>query len=191
MSEDDKNKIRMERRLGNVDKALKLLRSYRMQNYDKLYRIEDKAFIDVSIASIYNQMGDDYKDLSNYYNECVKKINGIETDGFNYSICMWLDVNLNHKAMSKEEIKRKMKKCYDYYMSVNEPSSAYSSLETAAFLTKDREGVLKCLGKIISLEHPSSYHIDSILKDCERLGQDLYIEALSILNENGKGNNCS
>lgn len=186
MSEEIRNEYRWLISEGKQLKALEMISRFRMKHYNDLELIADKNFIDYSLARLNHFLGD--KEMANKYLKQLektysKKIN-ISIDEETYYKTIWLDVNINKNIMSKEEIINKMSKVHRYYTEIGDITVSLCARETLAFLLNDKQMILQCLKEILKLDNDViRVPLESILRDCDELNHNLYIEAIDIIED--------
>lgn len=159
---------------------------YRMRNYHKLKRIEDKVFLDYRMAHLEYILNN--KDVANYYFKLLEEIfsdsynrSSMEYDYYRYK---WLYINNNQDSLSNSYKIKEMIEIYNYYKTNGNNDSASSALENICKIKGDKDGMLINLENLLNSERIQEWNmVESVLKDCEKISHNLYIKALNIVNE--------
>lgn len=157
---------------------------YRMKNYNKLSRIEDKVLIDYRMA--YLEYMEENVDRANFYLNSLAEIfeesynkKSMEYEYYRYK---WLYINNNLDILSDDEKIKEMIEIYNYYKVVGKEDLASSALENISKIQGNELGILNNLKKLVSTDKITDYIlIKSILKDCDKISHSLYIKALDIV----------
>ena len=166
--------------------AKKEVSNFRMRNYDKLDRIEDKVFLDYRMAHLEYIMKNN--DIANFYFKCLDDIfsdeynrKSMEYDYYRYK---WLYINNNEDILSDDFKINQMIEIYDYYKSINNDDVALTALENISKIKGDEDEILIHLENLLSEKKIKEWNmIVSILNDCEKISHNLYIKALDIVNK--------
>lgn len=171
---------------GKYDIAKKEVFKYRLKNYEKLDRIEDKFFLDYRMA--YHEYLDKNEKMANYY---LDKLNDMFEDEYNkkamegeYYKFKWLYVNANYDNLNEDILVKEMASVHEYYKEIKDYKLACLALGNMFRINGEGEKVLETLDFLLS-NYPCSEKIfeESILQDCEEINHNLYIKALKIVNK--------
>ena len=159
---------------------------YRMRNYNKLSRIEDKFLLDYRMA--YLEYLYKNTEMANFYLDILKDIfkesynrESMEYDYYRYR---WLYVNNNYENLSDSEKINEMIEIYNYYKSMKREDLATTALENIANIKGNEVEILNNLEKLLLTDKMTDLIlIKSIIKDCDKISHSLYIKALDVVNK--------
>lgn len=168
------------------DLAKKELFKFRLRNYERLERVQDKIFIDYRMA--YLEYLDGNLDLASVYFASLKDIFddsytriSCEYDYYNYK---WLYVNANENKMSKQEMINEMLEICKYYGEIGNHKMYKLAYGNIFRFEENEDKILDTLRYILESDNYLKINfLDSILNDCEKTSRSLYIKALSMVNE--------
>lgn len=158
---------------------------YRMRNYHKLKRIEDKVFLDYRMAHLEYILNN--KDVANYYFKLLEEIfsdsynrSSMEYDYYRYK---WLYINNNQDTLNEKEIIDGMMDICNYYNRMGNEKMMKMAYGNILRFKEDENKMLETLQYILeSNQYYKINFLSSVLKDCENISHNLYIKALDIVN---------
>lgn len=185
MSESFRTEVKLESKLGNREKAFKMLQEYRRECYSELERGQDKFFLDYCLCHHYMV---DYKNtfMAKSYLNCIKDMfeSGQESESEeDYYKYLWMNVSLNGKNMSKHQIVLDMTIVYKYFLYIGQINMSVGARETMFFYLKDEDAMYNCLDELVSHFNNDKDAIKSLLRECKSMSNNLYIEALRALQQ--------
>jgi hypothetical protein len=168
------------------DKAKREVFRYRLRNYEKLKRIEDKVFLDYRMAHLEYILKN--KEMANFYFKCLEDIfsdkynrESMEYDYYRYK---WLYVNNNEDTLSNAEKINQMMEIYNYYKLNKRDDLAFTALENVSKIKGNEDEILINLENLLNEDKIQEWNlVESILEDCDKISHSLYIKALDIVNK--------
>lgn len=182
---DWKIKVRTMKANGKHEGAKRELRKAKMSKCYEEASKRSKIFVDYCLAH-YAYTEKDFeltnrylKYIKNIFEEDDRNIKGMKLEYSNY---LWMYTKVNHKHMTLDEICKNMTEIYEYYLSINEYSSAISAIANIYHYKGEGEKLLEKLEELLNCPKINDYSfINGFLNDCEDMSHNLYIRALELI----------